>query len=156
MDKKNVGKMPVIVRPGIPEWWNQHGHKAQVTHSYKEIKTLTISSTAMSVDINQHPKKKGLWRVRWRIDYSMSEMTRGEVYFSSEELESAFGLSEKSGESGNWLIERFGGDVAGQGKFIRWKDFLNLPCPGTGHDGDPNVSIFLDDKMKECVRGLLA
>ena len=73
-----------------------------------------------------------------------------------EHLKMAFGLSEESGKYGDWLIGRFGGESAEQGQFIRFENFLNIPCPGTGHDGDPNISIVLDDKIRDAVEHLLA
>ena len=81
---------------------------------------------------------------------------KGRAWFSEEDLKSAFGFSDKSGEYGYWLIERYGADVASQGKYIRWRDHLNIPCPGIGNDGDPNVSIYLDDDIKNAVRELLS
>ncbi len=56
---------------------------------------------------------------------------------------------------GSWLVGRYGGNSAVQSKFIRWGNFLNIPCPGTGHDGDPNVSIYVTDEIREAVRKLL-
>jgi hypothetical protein len=58
-------------------------------------------------------------------------------------------------ESGEWLLDRYGGDSAAQGFYIRWRNCLNIPCPGTGHDGDPNISVTLSDDIKEAVRQLL-
>lgn len=42
-----------------------------------------------------------------------------------------------------------------QGAFIRYGNFLNIPSPGTGHDGDPNISILIDGPIRRAVRQLL-
>lgn len=70
----------------------------------------------------------------------------------------AFGLTDYLPMQlpGDFLLEKYGGDVACQFLFIRWQDYLNIPGPGTGHDGDPNISIKLTDEIKEAIRALLA
>jgi hypothetical protein len=32
---------------------------------------------------------------------------------------------------------------------------LNIPTPGTDHDGDPNVSVELDMKMAQAVKEII-
>jgi hypothetical protein len=53
------------------------------------------------------------------------------------------------------MIEPFGGTVAKQRKFIRYHEFLNIPGPGSGYQGDPNVSIELYPETIAAVRNLL-
>jgi len=96
------------------------------------------------------------WFVDWEVVQTQQEKVNGRVIFTSDDLRAAFGLSEESGRFGDWLIKRFGADSAAQGRYIRWKNFLNIPCPGTGHDGDPNVSIHFDEEIQDAVRQLLA
>ena len=95
------------------------------------------------------------WFVDWEVVQSQQAKVNGRVVLTSDELRAAFGLSDDSGTFGDWLIERFGADSASQGKYIRWKNFLNIPCPGTGHNGDPNVSIHFDEEIQNAVRQLL-
>lgn len=118
---------------------------------------LVIAGSAASVRVTRRATTvdEG-WFVEWEVVQSQQAKVNGRVVFTSDDLRAAFGLSQESGEFGDWLIERFGADSASQGKFIRWKNFLNIPCPGTGHDGDPNVSIHIDEEIRETVRRLLA
>jgi len=32
---------------------------------------------------------------------------------------------------------------------------LNIPCPGTGHDGDPNVSVYIEESIQRAIEQLL-
>jgi hypothetical protein len=126
----------------------------------KENQALVISGNSAKVTIRKassvHPNAKG-WFVDWEVVHNRpyEEWVRGRSRFNDDDLEAAFGLSENSGKFGDWLIKQFGADVANQGKYIRWKKFLNIPCPGTGNDGDPNVSIHLDEEIQDTVRELL-
>lgn len=83
--------------------------------------------------------------------------TTGVVFFNDKHLRSAFNLQEtcQTEQHSLWLIDRFGGDCASQANYIRYKDYLNIPCPGTGHDGDPNISIMLDKDIRDAVRDML-
>jgi len=158
MRKWSLRKDPEI-RLYFPVWYHHHGMKMRVKELNKEKQTLIISGSAASVSIGRAPIgfiTTAMWSVEWKIIWSPAEFTGGRIIFNSDELRAAFGLSDDSGEHGDWLIERFGGDSAEQGKYIRWKKFLNIPCPGTGHDGDPNVSIDIDEEMRNAVKQLLA
>jgi hypothetical protein len=73
----------------------------------------------------------------------------------TDTLKSAFGIHEANGYASDWLLNEFGGTCASQGKFLRYKDYLNIPGPGTGHDGDSNVSIELDRSIQTAARDLM-
>jgi hypothetical protein len=107
----------------------------------KRNQCLVIAGSAARVRITRRAftVDEG-WNVEWEVVQSQQTKVIGCTHFNTHELRAAFGLSEETGEFGDWLIERFGAESAQQGKYIRWKDFLNIPCPGTGHDGDPNIS----------------
>ena len=148
------------IRWYFPIWCHHHGSKMQVEQLDRENRVLVISGSAAKVTIRKassvYPDAEG-WFVDWEVvQYKpYEEGVRGRSWFDDDDLTAAFGLSEKSGVFGDWLIERFGADCASQGKYIRWRSFLNIPCPGTGHDGDPNVSIHLDEEIRNAVRQLL-
>ena len=95
------------------------------------------------------------WFVDWEVIYSLNEKTTGRIRLLVDELKVAFRLSESQRCFGKWLIDKYNASSAEQGKYIRRGDFLNIPCPGTGHDGDPNISIEIDDEIREAVRQLL-
>lgn len=76
---------------------------------------------------------------------------------SKDNFKAAFGLRDGwCPEGGSGLICAYGGEAAFQGQFIRWKEFLNIPGPGTGHDGDPNISLQLSGEIVEAARSFLA
>lgn len=142
------------VEMGHPIWWHHHGSKMRVVYrdSADHRPKLFLEASAASVGISRDSARyrSPLWRVKWTVGFGHG-FSSGDISVTGEELRAAFGLSEESGCFGDWLIERYGADSAEQGKYIRWGCFLNIPCPGTGHDGDPNVSIELDDTIKEAV-----
>jgi hypothetical protein len=142
---------------GFPTWWHHHGTKMnlKLLDSRKEI--LVIAGSAAEITIRKATSVKRGWFIDWKVIQSIPSETgtSGRVWFSDDDLRCAFWLSVCSGKFGDWLIERYGADSAEQGKYIRRGIFLNIPCPGTGHDGDPNVSIMLDGKIKIAVYNLL-
>lgn len=140
-----------------PKWCHHHCLKMRVDKFYKDNYLIVIAGSAAQVRITRRAMTvdEG-WFVDWEIIHSQQESAEGRVIFTTEELRAAFGLSNSpGGEFSYWLIQDYGGDSASQGKYIRWQNYLNIPCPGTGHDGDPNVSICLDNEIKDTVRWLL-
>ena len=152
--KKEVVTRKPKTEVGVPEWYNMHGSKINIIDFDTPTLTLIIAGGAASLRISYIFAKR--WAVRWEIIQSVDQKIKGSVYFSPSELEAAFGLSGDSGDFGDWIIERYGADSAEQGKYIRWDRFLNIPCPGTGHDGDPNISIYVDDVLRDAVQDLLS
>jgi len=136
-----------------PIWWHPHGMKMQVKGS--DENSLTIAGSAAKIVITRESGSYPGWFIDWAIQHSGTTQASGRTFFLNDELKAAFGLTDESGDYGDLLIERYGGDSANQGQYIRSNIFLNIPCPGTGHDGDPNVSIEIDDSIKRAVQKLL-
>ncbi|MBY0472844.1 hypothetical protein K2Q00_00980 [Patescibacteria group bacterium] len=97
-----------------------------------------------------------LWHVSWKINHGYG-MVGGFVNLTNTQLELAFGLKDDSDGSTRAVVERTGipFDAALQGCFVRWGQWLNIPHPGTGMQGDPNISIELDDEIVAAVQALL-
>ena len=55
----------------------------------------------------------------WEALHSPQTKVKGRVFFNDEDLASAFGLYDSSGLYGDWLIKRFGANLAEQGRYIR-------------------------------------
>jgi len=145
---------------GHPDWWHHHGHKMKLKLIDRPQSSLSIEGGAtvtIRKIISSGLSQKAGWIVSWEVIQHMAydEAVRGKRVFTDEELAAAFGLSERMGQFGAWVIERYGADVAEQGTYIRYRNFLNIPCPGTGHDGDPNVSVYIDHDMRDAVRSML-
>lgn len=154
LEKAEYTRVPTFGM-GSPDWCHHHRSKMRLEATGRD--SLIISGSAAEVKISRLPDVTyGEWLVEWEIIQSPHEKTSGNLIFSADELRAAFGLTEQSGLHGHWLIERYGGDSAAQGRYIRYKDYLNIPGPGTGHDGDPNVSIHLDGDIKEAILRLLS
>ncbi len=149
---------------GGPVWWHHHGAKVMVKSRVPEDKTLILGSrNAAIVEISMCMGREG-WHVKWGIKFGPEEKVQGTVWMSTKDLRCAFGLSDEEDYNDgraallSWRdtnIMRYGGTCFRQGQYIRFEDFLNIPGPGTGNDGDPNISIELDDEIKQAVRQLL-
>lgn len=139
----------------FPVWCHHHCTKFGVERAGKKRVVLTASAAKVTITRVGKSIDQG-WYVDWEVRHSADTKVNGRAYMQMDMLRAAFGLANHlTGDSGDWLIERYGADSAQQHAYIRWKNYLNIPCPGTGHDGDPNVSIELDDDIKDAVRKLL-
>jgi hypothetical protein len=127
-----------------PEWFHHYGAKMNLVEH--DENSVIIKSKVASLAVRRSLVGSG-YIIEWIIEHGPVAYARGNIWMNDSELASAFGLSDDIGEFGKWLIERFGGTTAAQGKFIRYNEYLNIPGPGTGHDGDPNISIILDDDI---------
>lgn len=147
-------KTPELKEADIPVWWVSHGTKMRLVPDENLKNWVVIRGSAAEVRIMKAPGKG--WFVEYRIDHGGFGQTNGRVWMTDSEIGAAFGLKDEIEHPSNYIIERFGGTVAMQRKFIRWKEFLNIPGPGTGYQGDPNVSIKLYPETIEAVRNLLS
>lgn len=145
-----------VLEISMPVWCHHHGSKMRIENFSKGNHLLVIAGSAARVRITRRATTvdEG-WFVDWEIIWSQQEKINGRVIFKSDDLRAAFGLTEDSGKYGGWLIKQFGADSAEQGKYIREGNFLNIPCPGSGHDGDPNISIHIDEEIQNAIGQLL-
>ena len=153
MEEKHI---PELKAMGSPDWYHNHGGKMQVKASSVLNDFLVIQGSAAEVLIT----KKNLHGclVEWKIRHGgIENSVSGKVIFSRDEVLIAFGFFDCNLDAfeGDWLLKRFGGTVAQQCKYIRYKQFLNIPGPGTGSDGDPNVSIEITEEIKKAIKELL-
>jgi len=154
--KTAIPRTPTL-ESGHPDWWHHHGAKVQAVGIDFNNKILMFNASAMRLIIwptSILPTMSDRsWLVEWHVIQSRAsnESVQGRRLFSNDELAAAFGIIEESGDYGQWLIDRYGAESAEPGLFIRWRDCLNIPGPGTGHDGDSNVSIKLTPEIKEAV-----
>jgi hypothetical protein len=167
----------VAVKPKLelfdkPIWWHHHGIKARVFRIGSELilgsgaVQLIIGKPAMLFRQNSS-ESRAACKVNWIIHQSLVDRANGQTHIDVVSLEVAFGLSNAallSDKTSQWLLDQFGGTRASQGDFINYHGqyypeqvvYLNIPCPGTGHDGDPNISILVTDEIKEAVAEHLA
>lgn len=122
-------------------------------------KTLLLGGNSVDIKIqadNIEACKQIGWVVNYTIHHSLQSSSSGSIWFSPDDLKTAFGLSEECDDSGGQtLVDLYGGDVAYLGRYIRAADFLNIPGPGHGFKGDANVSIQLTQTIKDAVVELM-
>jgi len=134
--------------PFLPSWYHHHGLKMQVREFCEEKGYLAIANNtaAVIIDRNRETTVSNAdrnYHVSWQIIHWMSnDKTTGELTFSEDDLSVAFRLTEKNSDL----------EQECEGKYFRFKNYLNIPCPGTGDDGDPNISIYLSREIKNAVR----
>ncbi len=155
-----------ISRPGTsPSWWSDKGVNMRVDGAILErgkpmLVNVAVGSAA-KVFICQCDSRRGDFDVQYHINHCDGSHSGGSIVMSRADLSRAFGLVNGFGtgfsHSGKGLLEKgYELDAAAQGKYVRLGDYLNIPHPGTGLVGDPNVSVQLTAEMKSIVQTLLA
>ena len=157
-EKIQIKPVPVKSKMfGLPSWYHLHGSKICVEEFRARDCKLMLKGSAAGVLIKKHLSSSGGWMIHYFIQYSAETGVKGIIFMNTNDIKTAFGLSECCEEfGGQHLLDEFGGDVAQQGKYIRSQNYLNIPGPGTGHDGDANISIWTDDDIKAAVAKLIA
>lgn len=165
MKRKPIARLHLRSHPpetkmgDIPIWCHHHSSKIRVTGVSLLGKALILAGSAASLRIAYEPeigRPEAPWKLTWEIRQSREAEVTGVAIFTTEDMRQAFELTDNRPDEENWLLERFGGSVASQGHYIRYGPFLNIPGPGTGHDGDPNISIKIDSEIKKAVRKLIS
>lgn len=133
-----------------PAWFHHKGRYAKMRQADRRESMLLIGSDVAHTIVQ--PNSPQEWLITWVITHASGQV-KGSYIFDHEQLAAAFGLVEHYGEPA-WL-SHYDADAGEQGLFIRRGNFLNIPCPGTGHDGDPNISIFVLGVMRDHIRALL-
>jgi len=148
------------LRLGRPVWFHHHGLKMRVSSFDASRRHLVITGSAAKLTVSQTDKLgTDRWFVDWEVIQSPRAKTTGRTVLNSDDLRAAFDVDNpemSENDAVHFLFAQYGATAAKQGCYIRWEEWLNIPCPGTAHDGDPNISIFLDIAMREAVKTLTA
>jgi len=129
-----------------PDWFNAHGFRVYlggnpIYHPTYENEVLAGSKTSQ---IQIRPSlEKGKYKVLWLLIFSEKDFVHGEITLPAHEVRDAFCVCQNILES------------KVQGHYIRRGRFLNIPMSGTGADGDPNISIFVSDEIREAATRLV-
>lgn len=142
-------------RGPCPRWQVYKGHTLKLVSSNSKSVRLAGTTTSLTITAAGSDRPDH-WAVSWKIKHDCGEV-EGFVYMNDEELQRAFDMINGLGTFGQALAERTSTrvDAAEQGKFVRVGSFLNIPHPGTGLQGDPNISIEIDDDMRLAVLRLV-
>lgn len=154
MSEKKSFPDPKLKMGNIPIWFHNHGSKMDVPYYNEDL--VVIESNAGRVTIQRRETHREiLWKVNYHIIHGENMLTYGDIIMTSTTLARAFALDDGCDEFGSQIVKEYGGTTGLQGKYIRYKNYLNLPGPGTGHDGDPNLSIELSEKIISTIKQLL-
>lgn len=152
-------RVPALVGDLYPKWYHPRGDKVRVENLDMRRHVLELGSRAVQVRITRMVSTSNeRWIVEWKIRFSQRlDYSQGRLVMSRQLLRRIFGLDGNGEqERSTWLLDRYGADAGEPGFFLRWGDYVNIPGPGTGHDGDANVSIEIYPFLTDCLTVLLA
>jgi hypothetical protein len=130
-----------------PEWFHPGGLAMQFVE--RNERRMIFASRWSSLKVLVLPEDKELFAVRWNVKHGSNEFVDGTVFFSNELLKMAFGLAPAVvTPCRRAFVERYGADYAVQGRCVKRGPHLNIPGPGTGCSGDPNISILLTPEIQ--------
>lgn len=144
-----------------PKWWNSHGFKLRVIEvgeDFVKIGSPNPGVVDLLIRKGKVPKEaEVVFFVDYSIRYAKYESVSASHIMQREVLMAAFGLAGSTGwPDEQYMIRDYGITTGNVGRFVRYKDYLNIPAIGTGYDGNPNLSIFLSEQIKEAVRKLIS
>lgn len=114
------------------------------------------------------PAEQHSFCLHWEIHHRTDEITIGTRVVSEDDLRGMFGLAlPRDAYLANhphiqWALAcvrttgaAFEQVIGRPGQFLRADEFLVVPGPGIGRDGDPNISIEIDVPMRDAVRNFI-
>lgn len=148
-------QLPFGLSDGIPDWhhpqsYRIHLEKADSSHVVIQAPAARFTIVEL-LDADTIYK----WIARWEILFSEGTGTRSEIVMSAQDLCEAFALNEHTECEGRWWANPHQDIASRKGVYFRYDRYLNIPGPGTGQDGDPNISIFLTAEIKKAVTHLV-
>jgi hypothetical protein len=144
-----------------PSWWTDKGVGMTILLKDHKDFTLSVSSRGHSASLEivydgNDEISEEYYKVSSTVihNYGSSE---GMVYLEQADIQKAFGLSDGMSRDGVIFAERCGyhASAAEPGRYFRFGRYLNLPHPGMGIPGDPNLSMFISDEVARAVYDLL-
>lgn len=150
---------------GRPKWSNACGSKMDMSIGASDDNRLVFGNRRAQLVITRASVEipgLGGWFVDWRISHYPhydQVFSAGRRHFTKDDLIRAFALRDFDQAASQTLLTEtdrailcvFRGDFARTGKFIVWHNFLNIPAPGTGFNGDPNISIHVSPAIRNAV-----
>lgn len=152
----SVNQSPKSVYPNwfyMPEHPLEFVHGSSNTLVYQSASRaeLKIAPSPMGEDELVHVLTKKLWIVEYTMTLPVKGgETRVQRLFTTDELHAAFAPKAIRIDSNDPIhAKRYGVEVFVPGKFVRQKNYLNIPGLGTGVAGDANLSICLDPEVTD-------
>jgi hypothetical protein len=146
----------------VPDWWSPKGFEMHL--AYRDDQRIVIERTILVKNVRRSvarievERADGLgWIVVWRIDFPNGvEFSAGKRIMTDQDLAAAFGLDDYIAPNSEEMAGVWDLSAAKQGCFVRQEEFLNIPCRGTGDDGDPNISLEITTEIKKAISALLS
>lgn len=146
-----------------PHWFNSHGVKMGVMNLAEKESKLTLASSAASLVIDLYSRSQDTYRLKWHVMFTVNSWAAGQIIVSQKMLRAMFGLSDiqpyyrdYDPHAQDWLKKnRLRATSVWPNLYIRSGGHLNIPCAGSGDDGNPNLSVFIHQEIKEAVGKLL-
>ena len=152
----NRGSVPFPTTAMPPRWWVNHGHKMEVAEGGpKENELVLINGEVARLVITRSKSGPQRYELAWNVHHACGH-TEGHVRLDSGDLLLAFGLIDGK-RPGHSVFPHAPEtpDADAEGAYFRRGNYLNIPHPGTGLQGDPNISVFLTSEIKRAVKELI-
>lgn len=124
----------------IPRWFHPAGAGLSVRWKSKKKKRIILTSKLGATTTISFKSSEKKWRIDYRLGNGHHTNTKNSVFLTTAQLLRAFNV-----KIGHYSKRPY----AIKGLCYRKDNFLNLPQKGTGLDGDPNLSIYLKDEIKQ-------
>lgn len=142
---------------GKPSWCNSRSEKMRNTKGQDAKIWLKGSAAELTIEfVNDEGLVRG-WLVKYTIRHGAFSRTDGQVLMSTPQLKAAFcGVNHSFGRAHEEAGRNHVAFTAIMlGKFVRFGQFLNIPCAGMGYAGDPNISICVSSDIMTAVKRLI-
>jgi hypothetical protein len=138
-----------------PAWWHPHGFKMGLQEINPRVNAnhafLRIGTGVAQVEVAADDGGRTMsFSVHWTLIHSRGRVS-GTVYMLGDILTAAFGLTDVTSPDSESFVAKYKATAGAHGIFLRRGNYLSLPCPGTGSDGDPNVSLYLSPEIKAAI-----
>jgi len=139
-----------------PVWWHPNGMRMRPLSDLQRHSLQIVSDRAtLTISPDKEPHKHRVWVLAFEINRVTAFSLKTQLKIPEKTLCLAFALRDDPDSSDEWLTGHYGADSAIPGYYIRSGDYLNIPGPGTGRDGDSNLSILLDNDIRALLEQLL-
>lgn len=141
----------VVLQQSSGGWYNREG-------PYYQIKSLPEDKAIIllwhQAELRVRKTGRDIFTIEWKINHGNGKVS-GQVDFSKEDLRRAFGIKKGCEPRHVMFMRKYEAVAAYPGKYVRQDLRLNIPCPGTGFNGDPNISIDIKPELVAAIKTLL-
>jgi len=146
-------ELPNLTLPSPPHWWVSHGGKMEVKRR-SNLRLLLKSSTS-ELELSRDDGS-GTFTVFYRLHHGSGSTEHQINGLHETEVKEMFAL-ENGGRSDYQIFAPLTtyADAALPGAYCRQAGYLNIPHPGAGKQGDPNLSVHITEEIRTAVQDFL-